>query len=173
MKTAPTQRRRGALAALAAIVILGLALAGGAWRLAGRDAPPTSTADEPYYASTQDLEAKAQAVIRATIRSATGDDRHGYPETTASADVRAIAKGSLAVGQPIALSYTTPGSGPETADLKVGGEYVLLLELDGSNPAHLINSTQGWYQVTAGRAVAGPSNDVKLSPAVKTALGLA
>lgn len=71
------------------------------------------------------------------------------------------------------MSYTTPGSGPETAALTEGREYVFLLEKEeGGDGYFLVNSTQGAYGIEAGRPVAGPDNDVSLSPDVLKALRL-
>jgi hypothetical protein len=166
----PGRRRWVPAVAAVAVVLIGLGV--GTVVLLNRDGPPPSTSDEPYFSSTETLEGRADAIVRGTITQATDDDRNGSPETVATVDVRSVAKGSPVPGQPLRISYTTPGSGPESAGLKVHGEYVLLLELDPSGPAHLVNSTQGWFRVDGGKAVAAPDNDVYLSPAVLTSLGL-
>jgi hypothetical protein len=168
----PWQSRRRWVPAVAAAAVVLAGLGVGAAVLLNQDGPPPSSSDEPYYSSTEALEGRADAIVRGTITQATDDDRNGYPETVATVDVRSVAKGSPLPGQPLRISYTTPGSGPESADLKVRGEYVFLLELDPAGPAHLVNSTQGWFRVDGGKAVAAPDNDVYLSPAVLKSLGL-
>ena len=70
------------------------------------------------------------------------------------------------------MAYATPGSGPETAGLGAGKEYVLLLEKGEGGRYFLVNTTQGWYAVEGGAAVAGKGNDVVLSPGVRKALRL-
>lgn len=90
----------------------------------------------------------------------------------APAEVLAAAKGS-APGAHVTVSYTPPdGGGPEVAALAAGKEYVLLLERQDDGRFTLVNTAQGAYGVSAGRAVAGEGNPVTLSPGVLKALRL-
>ncbi|MGW4220901.1 hypothetical protein ACWEJZ_28290 [Streptomyces bacillaris] len=91
--------------------------------------------------------------------------------TVATAVVAATAKGADP-GRTVEVSYTTPGSGPETAGLTEGKEYVLLLDAQDDGRFTLVNTTQGVYEVNGGRAVAGADNDVTLSTGVLKALRL-
>ncbi|MET0424136.1 MAG: hypothetical protein ABW046_09690 [Actinoplanes sp.] len=153
------------------IALMGLGV--GAAMLLGRDDPsPGATGDEPYYPSTAALEGQAGAIVRGVITRTVEDDSDGYPATVATVEVRSVAKGAPLPGQPLRVTYTTPGSGPETAGLQVRGEYVLLLEIDRPGSAYLVNTTQGWFRVAGAEAVAAPGNDVRLSSAVLRSLGL-
>ena len=177
---APTAARRrnrpralvltGAAALVVGAVVVGAlvvapALTGG---------PPSSgTADEPFYGTTAELEGRAELIVRGTVTSAIDDQDAGYPRTVATVDVTAVAKGDVAAGSSMQVAYTTPGSGPESPEgLAVGGEYVLLLETIPGEPAVLVNTTQGYFTVTDGRAVPTDQNTVALEPATLAALGL-
>jgi hypothetical protein len=129
-------------------------------------------ADEPYFGSTAELEGAARVIVRA--RLGTGHEGTGADvgTTVATAEVVATAKGETP-GDSIKLSYTTPGSGPETARLTAGKEYVLLLDKGEGGSYVLVNTTQGWYEVEHGAAVAAQDNEVALSPGVRKALRLA
>jgi hypothetical protein len=138
----------------------------------GGDGGGSGLADEPYFATTAELEAASVLIVRARLGAGHEETVDGLTETVATAEVVATAKGGSPAGSEIELAYTTPGSGPETADLAAGKEYVLLLdELDGGRFA-LINTTQGVYGIEGGQAVAGGDNDVTLSPGVLKALRL-
>ena len=165
-------RRRAQLLAAAATVVIVAGLGVAAAVFLPRDGSPPSSSDEPYFSSTTVLENRADAIVRGTITQARTITRDNYPQTVATVVVRSVAKGSPVPGQPLQISYTTPGSGPESANLKVRGEYVFLLKLDSTGPAYLVNTTQGWFRVKGEQAIAGPHNDVGLSPAVLTSLGL-
>lgn len=149
------------LAAAAAVVVAVAAVA----IFGGTAQPPT--ADQPYFESTQALEDRADLIVRGVILSTRRQD----PETLATISVGRTAKGQVAPGTRLEISYVT--SGPETAaGLAEGREYVFLLETFPSDPAVLVNTTQGYYTVSDGRAVPGPDNDVRLSTEVKRALGV-
>ncbi|SMF85705.1 hypothetical protein [Streptomyces sp. Amel2xC10] len=182
--------RRGlfvAAVACAAAVVIG----GGLFALQGDPAGPNSDAavpsssraepgqsdgggtitDEPYYDSTAELEGAASLIVRARLGAGHEKSADGVSTTVATAQVTAIAKGETP-GDSIRVSYTTPGTGPETAGLSAGKEYVLLLAGSEDGSYFLVNTTQGWYTVEDGTAVAGRDNGVALSPAVRKALGL-
>lgn len=138
----------------------------------GGDGGGSGLADEPYFAKTAELEAASVLIVRARLGAGHEETVDGLTETVATAEVVATAKGGSPAGSEIELAYTTPGSGPETAELAAGKEYVLLLdELDGGRFT-LINTTQGAYGIEGGHAVAGGDNDVTLSPGVLKALRL-
>jgi hypothetical protein len=161
-------RRRVQLLAAAAMVVIVAGLGVGAAVILQQDGAPPSSSDEPYFSSTKVLEDRADAIVRGTITQATDNDG----DTVAMVDVRSVAKGSPVPGQPLQISYTTPGSGPESANLKVRGEYVFLLKIGSAGPAYLVNTTQGWFRVNGEKAIAGSHNDVDLSPAVLKSLDL-
>ncbi|MFJ2213105.1 hypothetical protein ACIQVO_26760 [Streptomyces sp. NPDC101062] len=133
-----------------------------------------AVADEPYFGTTAQLEGVATVIVRARLGAGREEDADDIRTTVATADVVATAKGKTP-GDSIEVAYTTPGSGPETAGLTAGKEYVLLLEESGDGGYVLVNTTQGWYGVGGDgrRAVAGNDNDVALSPGVLKALRLA
>ncbi|MCX4823981.1 hypothetical protein OG883_29720 [Streptomyces sp. NBC_01142] len=165
-------RRRLLLAAAvcgAAAVVAGVAVL----TLQGPEEPGGGrlVADEPYYGSTAQLEGAADLIVRARLGAGREESADDYSETVAAADVLAIAKGE-APGRSIELAYTTPGSGPETAALTEGKEYVFLLERQDDGRFTLVNSTQGSYGIEGGRARAGADNDVALSEKARTALRL-
>ncbi|QTD96818.1 hypothetical protein [Streptomyces cyanogenus] len=130
------------------------------------------SADEPYFDSTAKLEGAATVIVRARLGSGHEETGDGVRTTVATAKVVATAKGETP-GDAIRLSYTTPGSGPETASLTAGKEYVLLLDKGEGGSYVLVNTTQGWYEVEGGAAVAAKDNGVALSPGVRKALRLA
>ncbi|MFD7505636.1 hypothetical protein [Streptomyces sp. NPDC059850] len=129
-------------------------------------------ADEPYFGSTARLEGAATVIVRARLGAGREESVDDIPTTVATAKVVATAKGEPS-GDAIQVSYTTPGSGPESADLTAGKEYVLLLEKGDDGSYFLVNTTQGWYTVEGGTAVPARDNDVALSPGVRKALRLA
>ncbi|MGI5212132.1 hypothetical protein [Plantactinospora sp. CA-290183] len=164
-------RRRGpvvgfavAVAGLLAAVLLGF----------GALDPPPSGTDEPYYDSTAELEGSADLIVRATILTTRDHHEQGYPQTTARIAVARVAKGDLAEGARTEVAYGRPGSGPDAPeDLAAGREYVLLLATYPDSPSVLVNSTQGYYPVSEGRATAASAdNPVPLSPETERALGL-
>ncbi|MFI8889001.1 hypothetical protein [Streptomyces paradoxus] len=169
----PAWRRRGLLVA-AGLTAAGIAAVAVVVALNGSPEPPGggAMADEIHYSTAPELEDAADLIVRARLGEGREETADGYSKTVAEAGVVAAAKGR-APGRSIEVSYTTPGSGPETAALTAGREYVLLLEKEeGGNGYFLVNSTQGAYGIDGGRAVAGPDNDVALSPAVLKALRL-
>lgn len=168
--------RRGfvmaAVACGAAVAIGGVTLVGLRSDPAGPpDAGPGVMVDEPSYGSTARLEGAADLIVRARLGAGHEETVDDVRTTVATAKVLATAKGETA-GAAIQVAYTTPGSGPETAGLGVGKEYVLLLERGDGGRYFLVNTTQGWYAVEGGAAVAGKDNDVALSPGVRKALRL-
>lgn len=130
-----------------------------------------AAADEPYFDSTAGLEGAANVIVRARLGAGREETADGESTTVAPAEVLATAKGKPS-GKAIEVSYTTPGSGPETAGFAAGNEYVLLLEKSEDGDYLLVNTTQGWYGVEDGAAVSGKDNDVDLSPGVRKALRL-
>lgn len=130
-------------------------------------------ADEPYFATTAELEGAAALVVRARLGAGREETTDGIRETVAPARVTATGKGDMSPGATIEVVYTAPGSRPETADLSEGHEYVLLLDKMDSGRYTLVNTTQGIYRVEDGHPVAGSDNDVSLSPGVLKALRLA
>ncbi|MGR3933795.1 hypothetical protein [Streptomyces sp. BRA346] len=138
---------------------------------AGPGAGPGVMVDEPSYGSTAGLEGAADVIVRARLGAGREETDDDVRSTVATAKVVATAKGKTS-GDAIQVAYTTPGSGPETAGLGAGKEYVLLLERGDGGRYFLVNTTQGWYAVEGGAAVAGKDNDVALSPGVRRALRL-
>ncbi|MFH9981604.1 hypothetical protein ACH4ND_20590 [Streptomyces sp. NPDC017179] len=129
-------------------------------------------ADEPYFETTAKLENAADLIVRVRLGAGHEESVDGIDETVATARVTATAKGDESSGRSIEVVYTTPGSGPETADLAEGKEYVLLLDTMGGGRFTLVNTTQGAYRVEDGQAVASGGNDIALSPGVTKALRL-
>lgn len=169
----PARGRRGLLIAVACLAAAGVG-AVALVALNGSPEPPGggAVADEIHYSTTTELEEAADLIVRARLGAGEEETADGYSRTIAEADVVATAKGA-APGGSIEVSYTTPGSGPETADLAEGREYVFLLEKEeGGDGYFLVSSTQGAYGIESGHAVAGPDNDVALSAGVLTALRL-
>ncbi|MFI0819758.1 hypothetical protein ACH4TX_26805 [Streptomyces sp. NPDC021098] len=169
--------RRGFLVAAvaggAAVAIGGVAFLGLQGDPAGSGEKPGrgGLADEPYFGSTAGLEGRADVIVRARLGAGREETVDGVRTTVATATVVATAKGETS-GDAIQVDYTTPGSGPETAGLRAGKEYVLLLERGDEGRYVLVNTTQGWYAVEGGAAVAGKDNDVALSRGVCEALRL-
>ena len=128
--------------------------------------------DEPCFDSTARLEGAAEVIVRVRLGAGREETAEGVRTMVATARVVATAKGGPAPGDTVRLSYTPPGSGPETAPLTAGKEYVLLLERGEDGTHFLVNTTQGWYAVEDGRALAGRHNRVALSPGVREAVRL-
>ncbi|MEU6593634.1 hypothetical protein ABZ923_31175 [Streptomyces sp. NPDC046881] len=173
----------GAAVAIGAVTLFGPQgdPAGPSGHLAGRGSEPAGasadtdggiSADEPYFDSTAELEGAANVIVRARLGSGHEETDGGVRTTVATAKVVATAKGRTP-GDAIRVSYTTPGSGPETAGLTADKEYVLLLDRGEGGDYVLVNTTQGWYEVEGGAAVAAQDNGVALSPGVRKALRLA
>ena len=137
----------------------------------GRGPGGDAMADEPYYGSTAKLEGVANVIVRARLDAGHEEDVDGVSTTVAPAKVVATAKGDTS-GGAIQVSYTTPGSGPETAGFTAGQEYVLLLRRGEGGRYFLVNTTQGWYEVENGAAASGKDNHVSLSSGVRKALRL-
>jgi hypothetical protein len=168
-----TSRRRAlvwAAAGLAAVVAAGV-VGVVVWQGA---APPPPAADEPFFATTERLEGRAESIVRVRLGVTRATSQDGIDETVATAQVQRTAKGGLAPGSALKIFYTTPGSGPETpAGLKRNGEYVLLLEKRDATSWNLVNTTQGYYVVgAAGKLTATPDNPVDLSPSTRQLLGV-
>ncbi|MCK8433648.1 hypothetical protein G3I77_11545 [Streptomyces sp. D2-8] len=166
-------RRRGLLVA-AGLAAAGAGVVAVVVALNGSPGSPggSGMADEIQYSTTPELEDAAQLIVRARLGAGREETTDGYSKTIAEAGVVATAKGR-APGGSIEVSYTTPGSGPETAALAEGREYVFLLEKEEDGDGYfLVNSTQGAYGIEADRPVAGPANDVALSAGVLKALRL-
>ncbi|XVU28221.1 hypothetical protein ACQPZJ_14600 [Actinoplanes sp. CA-054009] len=159
--------RRRALALVAAVAVVA---AGAVGAVVLREAAPpseSSTADQPFYATTAELEASAEAIVRGTVTAT----RDRGDETVATVAVSAVATGSVRAGSSIRIVYS--GSGPEQADgIHDGGDYVLLLQVRDATSWNLVNTTQGYYAVEPGRLVPTADNPVELSPPVLRALGL-
>ncbi|MFE2290083.1 hypothetical protein [Streptomyces sp. NPDC059452] len=152
-----------ALACVAAAVIGGVAFLLAA--VDGAD-PGGVMADEAYYATTAELEGAADVIVRARLGAGREETGDGSTGTVATAEVVATAKGEF-TGDALTVAYAPNGSGPETAGLTAGREYVFLLDRGDDGHYYLVNTTQGWYGVENGRkAVAGDDNDVALSPRV-------
>ncbi|WP_039939064.1 hypothetical protein [Streptomyces himastatinicus] len=174
---AAAPRRSSRRGFVMAAVACGAAVAIGVFSLESDPAVPGAgphpgvMVDEPSYGSTARLEGAADLIVRARLGAGHEETVDDVPTTLATAKVLATAKGEPA-GDAIPVAYTTPGSGPETAGLGAGREYVLLLERGEGGRYFLVNTTQGWYAVEGGAAVAGRGNDVALSPGVRKALRL-
>ncbi|MFT9669180.1 hypothetical protein ACMZ5F_22860 [Streptomyces rhizosphaericola] len=167
-----TPRRRLLIAAGACTVAAAAVAVGVTAVLSGLEEPGGGPlADEPFYASTAELEEEADLIVLARLGAGREETADDSDRTVATAVVAATAKGADP-GRTVEVSYTTPGSGPETADLTEGKEYVLLLDAQDDGRFTLVNTTQGVYEVNGGRAVAGADNDVTLSTGVLKALRL-
>ncbi|WP_203727365.1 hypothetical protein [Paractinoplanes durhamensis] len=152
-------------AAVAVVVLAGAAIAG--TRLLGDGGSGQSTADEPYYGTTAELEGSADAIVRGTLTATRPD----ADETVATVQVSSIAKGSVAAGAAIEVAYSA--SGPETPEgLHRGGDFVLLLQVRDGKTWNLVNTTQGYYTVAGANLTPGPDNDVPLSASVTQRLGM-
>ncbi|MFE9173099.1 hypothetical protein ACFYNZ_27135 [Streptomyces kebangsaanensis] len=160
----------GAVACTAAAVVAGAVL----FPLGSPKEPEVAgrRADEPYYGTTAELENVADLIVRVRLGAGHEEPVEGTDMTVATARVTATAKGGDSSGGSIEVVYTTPGSGPETADLTVGKEYVLLLSTPDGERFFLVNTAQGAYRVENGHAVASDANDITLSPGVLKALRL-
>lgn len=168
-RTPRTDRRpRLALAAgVVGVVILGVAVAA-----VLRPGPTPSAADEPFYATASELEARADVLVRGTVLTAQDTRDDGYPQTIGTVEVAAVAAGDVTPGDEITASWVTPGTTAlSAAGPQVGGEYVLLLE-DVEGALVLVSQGQGWYTVSDGRAVPGEDNPVTLTTGTLSRLGL-
>ncbi|WP_213008061.1 hypothetical protein [Paractinoplanes toevensis] len=142
-----------------AVVLLAVVGIVGFWPLSTGGGTGNSAADEPYYATTAELENSAEAIVRGTIAST----RERADETIATVHVTAVAKGSA--GPTIDVIYAT--AGPEIPEgLHRGGEFVLLLQVRDETAWNLVNTTQGYYPFVDGRAIPAADNSVTLSEAV-------
>ncbi|GIF05060.1 hypothetical protein [Actinoplanes siamensis] len=167
----PTGRGRRRLVLVGAAAVLLVAGAGVAGVRLLSEPAVSPTADEPFFATTAELEDRAEAIVRATMTSARGYDADGAAETAATMRVTAVAKGTPVAGTPLEVVYTA--GVPETpAGLHTGGEYVLLLQRRDASHWNLINTTQGYYTVADGGITAASDNPVSLSPATLDDLGL-
>ncbi|MFI6862063.1 hypothetical protein ACIBKZ_19545 [Streptomyces sp. NPDC050421] len=170
----PPRRRRvgliavaacGAAAVVAAVAVFAVNATTG-------DTDGGLVADEPVYESAQELEGAADLIVRAELGKGAERTVDDVTSVQAPAKVLATAKGT-APGPQVTVSYTPPDAGgPESAALTPGKEYVFLLERQDDGRFTLVNSTQGAYGVSGGRAVAGEGNAVTLSPGVLEALRL-
>lgn len=163
-----TRNRRtllvAAVAAVAAVALAGAGVVG--IRLLNAD-PGGETADEPYYATTADLENSAAAIVQGTI---TGT-RAQADETVATVRVTAVAKGDVARGTRVDVAYAT--AGPEIPDgLHEGGDFVFLLQPRNATLWNLVNTNQGYYAVSGGKVKPDADNDVRLSSDVLKKLDL-
>ncbi|MEE6257226.1 hypothetical protein [Plantactinospora sonchi] len=174
MEASPVQRRpwTAVLAGTVAVVMVGV-LGVLLWDR-GDLISSGSSADEPYYGSTAELEESADVIVRGDIVDTREHSDRGWREVTATIRVAAVAKGEVAVGTTVEVSYARPGSGPETPEEldPAGGEYVFLLALWPEGGSSLVNTSQGYYRISDGRAVATKDNPVPLGPEVRQRLGL-
>ncbi|MFF5075897.1 hypothetical protein ACFY36_02515 [Actinoplanes sp. NPDC000266] len=163
----PARRPRALVWATAAVIAVVAAGAVGVVVL--REAATrqeSSTADQPFYATTAELEESAEAIVRATVTATRDTDG----ETVATVAVSAVAAGPVRTGSSIRIVFSA--AGPEQADgIRDGGEYVLLLQARDAGSWNLVNTTQGYYTVGPGRLVPTADNPVELSPPVLAALG--
>ncbi|MFI1939138.1 hypothetical protein ACH44C_18515 [Streptomyces purpureus] len=168
------RRRRGVLIAAVACGAAAAVAAIAVFAAGGPDGPGSGgglVADEPHYPSTAELEGAADLIVRAKLGAGTERTTDDITSTVAPAEVLATAKGTAPGGQ-VTVSYTPPGSGPETAALEAGREYVFLLEHQDDGRYTLVNTAQGAYGVSGGKAVPSEGNEVALSPAALKALRL-
>lgn len=129
-------------------------------------------ADYPSYATTAELEASADLIVRGTFTAMADDDSQGFPRTVATVDVAATSQGDAAPGSSLEIAYTRCDDVVQLG-LDVGDEYVILLADPGDDaPPTPVNIDQGFYAVEEGRAVATPHNSVPLDPATLATLGL-
>jgi hypothetical protein len=167
---ARSSRRRLILAGVGAAVIAGAGVAG---FVQMRASTPPPTADEPFFATSEQLEGRADLIVRGVIKSARAVTGENGTETAATVEVEKVAKGDVRTGTSIQVLYTPVGSGPETPEgLRRGGEYVFLLEPRDATGWNLISSTQGYYTVSSNSATPATDNPVILSPETRRALGL-
>ncbi|SNY39016.1 hypothetical protein [Paractinoplanes atraurantiacus] len=129
--------------------------------------PSSSTADQPFYPTTAELEASAEAIVRGTVTATR--DKAG--ETVATVAVNRVATGIPQAGSSIRIIFSA--AGPEQAGgLHEGGDHVLLLQARDATSWNLVNTTQGYYTVEQRRLVPTADNPVELSPPVLATLGL-
>jgi hypothetical protein len=153
------------------LALVGALIATGMWL----SQPQPPTANEPVYVDTASLESHADVIVRGVLESARDESFEGNLETVARVRLGRVAKGNAKPDDVLAVNYTSPASGAAEAPtgLRVGGEYVFLIEWSPGGRAYLVNSTQGYYVVRQGRAVATKDNPISLSSGVRHALGLA
>ncbi|WP_020575905.1 hypothetical protein [Actinopolymorpha alba] len=172
-RTVARRRRLVMVLAASSAVVVAVIIGWTAIRTGGGGTAEPPMVDEPVYENSRALEDRADLILRGTVVSTREQDSNGFPETIARVEVEKVAKGQVAAGRQIEVAYVTPGSGPETpTGMSVGGRYVLLLASYTDAPASLVNTFQGYYTISGGRAVPAPDNDVALSPAVKQTLGV-
>lgn len=171
----PARRgRRVWVAGLAAAGVLIVAGAVGAVVLRTA-APPPPSANQAVFGTTEELENRADTIVRATVRDTRPETGNGTPETVATVEVSRVAKGDAEPGRRFDIVYTTPR--PEAVeaptDFRIGREYVFLItDPDDAGLAHLISTFQGWYAVRDDRAVPDEKNAVRLSPDTRKDLHL-
>lgn len=155
---------------LALVGVLGVLL----WDRGDLSGAGSPVADEPYYDSAVSLEESADLIVRGGFVDSREHSDRGWPEVTATIRVDAVAKGEVRVGDTVEVSYLRPGSGPDAPDGldPDDGEYVFLLVVWPEGGSSLVNTTQGFYRIEGGRAVAGEDNPVPLSATVRQQLGL-
>ena len=168
--TGPLGPSRTRLAVAAGV--LGLAVLTVALAALLRPGPTSSAADEPFYATAMELEARADVLVRGTVLTTQDTRDDGYPQTIGTVEVAAVAAGDVEPGGEITASWVTPGATAlSAAGPQVGGEYVLLLE-DVEGELVLVSQGQGWYAVSDGRAVPAEDNRVTLTAGTLSRLGL-
>jgi len=169
--SAPRRRRAGLIVVAAAAAVAVVAVYAVNGTTGTGESEGGLMADEPVYGSAAELEGAADLIVRAELGKGAERTVDDVTSIQAPAKVLATAKGA-APGPQVTVSYTPPGMGAESTALTPGEEYVFLLERQDDGQFTLVNSSQGAYGVSGGRAVAGEGNAVVLSPGVVKALRL-
>ena len=164
-------RRALAAGATAALVVVGIAVAGG---LLARAAQPPASADWPAYGSATALAEAADVVVEGTVLDERREDididdgprEDLVPFLVYRLEVARTYLGDAAPGDVVEVNVMAPAGRPtEEPRLDVGGTYVLFLaeSVDG-RPRAMLNPYEAAYRV---------ADDGRLTPAVDSDLALA
>jgi hypothetical protein len=172
-------RRTAAAAALTLLVALA-ACAGTGGSDPGADGGPEgglsaqgrcSVVDEPFYATSAELEAAADAITVGTITSVVEEDGHWVVRLatrTATGPAADQAVGDITVNVVLLC-----GDAPYGETFDVGGEFVMALSGPVGGAFHPVNTTQGVLPVVDGRGVPLPgAGNPPVSLTLTTATGL-
>ncbi|MBB5920019.1 hypothetical protein FHR81_001049 [Actinoalloteichus hoggarensis] len=130
-------------------------------------------ADEPYYPTTEELEAAAQVIVRGRVETSCALTRDGVDERVAEVVVRAAVGGRPAADEVVSVAYLPPDNGtPMSADLVTGQEYVLLLTAFDDGHHALVNTTQGYRRIDDSGALIREDGEITLSAGSLAELGL-
>ncbi len=134
--------------------------------------PQGSVADYPWYETSEELVASADAVVLGEIVAEREDRFEGNSYRVVTVSVEWDGKGAHASGAEVEVKLLA-GSGP-AADppLELNGRYILFIEEYDDVPASLLNPWQGYYEVRGTEIIADEDNPVVLHRQLLLALGL-